>query len=302
MKGRVKPVPCQDSSTEQDGVWKWKICRTHRRGDSSLLCLRFGKSHSACQAAPAGQPVAAGDQQISDVAVMPLMKLTQHSLPHRGPLRASCSAWSTPPPPHMPSCFSPVCFWFDGASNASFILLLYIRVKANQVFVVAKVGHSIQTKAFQSLCLSLMNASMLFFRSCRAEVKGRAEDPSSAWLVDDLTPETGPWSEEGAAHSTLFFLSSFSLSFFFIFFFIFFKSTVWQPPCPAASNRVSVHGEDKPKETRRRKEEEIHRHPSVNSDLATPPRPSRPNTGNMGRKKIQIQRITDERNRQVSAN
>lgn len=39
------------------------------------------ESHSACQAAPTGQPVAAGDQQISDVAVMPLMKLTQHSLP-----------------------------------------------------------------------------------------------------------------------------------------------------------------------------------------------------------------------------
>ncbi|KAM3613918.1 uncharacterized protein V6R79_007045 [Siganus canaliculatus] len=42
--------------------------------------------------ASTGQPVAAGDRQISDVAVMPLMKLTQHSLPPRGPLRASCSA------------------------------------------------------------------------------------------------------------------------------------------------------------------------------------------------------------------
>lgn len=49
----------------------------------------------------AGQPVAAGDQQISDVAVMPLMKLTQHSLPPRRPLRASCSACSTPPSLHV---------------------------------------------------------------------------------------------------------------------------------------------------------------------------------------------------------
>ena len=32
-----------------------------------------------------GQPVAAGDLQISDVAVMALMKLTQHSLPAPGP-------------------------------------------------------------------------------------------------------------------------------------------------------------------------------------------------------------------------
>lgn len=46
-----------------------------------------GKSNLACQATQAGQPVAVGDQQISDVAVMPLMKLTQHSLPLRRPLR-----------------------------------------------------------------------------------------------------------------------------------------------------------------------------------------------------------------------
>lgn len=90
-----------------------KICGIHRRRDSSLLCLRLGNHIRCVRRAPAGQPVAAGDQQISDVAVMPLMKLTQHSLPQRGPLRASCSAWSTTntaPPPHTPSCFSPVCF------------------------------------------------------------------------------------------------------------------------------------------------------------------------------------------------
>ncbi|CAL8358717.1 unnamed protein product [Arctogadus glacialis] len=36
-----------------------------------------------------GRPVAAGDRQISDVAGMALMKLTQHSPPPRGPPRAS---------------------------------------------------------------------------------------------------------------------------------------------------------------------------------------------------------------------
>lgn len=61
---------------------------------SALLAV--GEPRSPCQAGRAGQPVAAGDQQISDVAMMPLMKLTQHSLPPRGPLRGSCSAPQTP--------------------------------------------------------------------------------------------------------------------------------------------------------------------------------------------------------------
>lgn len=91
-------------------------------------------------------------------------------------------------------------------------------MKANQVFVVAKVGHSIQTNKGFSLRLSLMSAFVLFYRSGRAEVKGRAEDLSLAWVVDDLTPETGPWSEESAVHPTLFILSSFSLYFFFFLF------------------------------------------------------------------------------------
>lgn len=69
----------------------------------------IGDSHSACQAAWAGQPVAVGDQQISDVAVMPLMKLTQHSLPTLGPLRASCSACraTNTPTPLTYSSFQP---------------------------------------------------------------------------------------------------------------------------------------------------------------------------------------------------
>lgn len=57
-------------------------------------------------------------------------------------------------------------------------------MKANEVIVVDKVGHSIQTN-------SLMNASVLFFRSFCAKVKGRAQDPSSARVVDDLTATNG---------------------------------------------------------------------------------------------------------------
>lgn len=69
------------------------------------------ESHSACQAAPTGQPVAAGDQQISDVAVMPLMKLTQHSLPSSRapeglPLCMEHGKHSPLPPSSMPSCFN----------------------------------------------------------------------------------------------------------------------------------------------------------------------------------------------------
>lgn len=100
-----------------------KICGIHRRRDSSLLCLRLGNHIQCVRRAPAGQPVAAGDQQISDVAVMPLMKLTQHSLPHRGPLRASCSAWSTTnPPPTARLHVSAQC-----ASNLTAILSLYVQ-------------------------------------------------------------------------------------------------------------------------------------------------------------------------------
>lgn len=102
VKPRLKPVSCQEMSTEQDSVRRWKICRIHRLCDSSPLCLRLGIHIRRVRRPRPGQPVAVGDQQISDVAVMPLMKLTQHSLPPRGPLRASCSACSTTntPTPH----------------------------------------------------------------------------------------------------------------------------------------------------------------------------------------------------------
>ncbi|KAF6734058.1 hypothetical protein FQA47_011462 [Oryzias melastigma] len=52
----------------------------HRNWSESLT------NYVANKAAQPGQPVAVGDLQISDVAVMPLMKLTQHSLPpHKTP-------------------------------------------------------------------------------------------------------------------------------------------------------------------------------------------------------------------------
>uniref|UniRef100_A0AAV2MFS3 Uncharacterized protein n=1 Tax=Knipowitschia caucasica TaxID=637954 RepID=A0AAV2MFS3_KNICA len=61
-----------------------------------------------------GQPVAAGDLQISDVAVMPLMKLTQHSLSLCLPVpwgSLSC------PTPRLPQPCQ-TCAPFTGNSNA----------------------------------------------------------------------------------------------------------------------------------------------------------------------------------------
>lgn len=82
--------------SEETASPDWSTCGTTDRS-FSRLCLRLA---NRIRREAAGQPVAAGDQQISDVAVMPLMKLTQCSLPPHGPLRASCFACSatTPPP------------------------------------------------------------------------------------------------------------------------------------------------------------------------------------------------------------
>lgn len=133
----------------------------------------------------AGQPVAAGDLRISDVAVMPLMKLTQHSLPPCGPPRVSCSARSsikTPPPaaataPHafdlmaipMHSCTIHFCVIHGGQGRAA--------------FVVWKVGHSVQTKLFFIIFLILIKMSVLFCRSCPSNAKRRAVQPQRWWPV-----------------------------------------------------------------------------------------------------------------------
>lgn len=119
------------------------------------------------------------------------MKLTQYSLPPRGPLRASCSACSTTNPP-TPSHFSPMCFWFDRASDTSLHHLFSCcmqGVKAKTVFVVSNMGHRIQTKPLclfsEFLSLNLMNTSVLFSGAAQLRWRGRQRIP--------VQPECG-WS------------------------------------------------------------------------------------------------------------
>lgn len=69
----------------------------------------------------------------------------------------------------MPSCFSSACFWFDGAWNALLHHLFSYciwGVNANTDFVIALVGHSIQTKyllPFQIPSLSVCWMPLCFF-------------------------------------------------------------------------------------------------------------------------------------------
>lgn len=101
-------VPDSDLVPVRTVVWNRMASGNGKHVESTRWTLRLpsvlpsvGESHSPCQAAPAGQPVAAGDQQISDVAVMPLMKLTQRSLPHCGPPRGRKHSYSPPTGLHV---------------------------------------------------------------------------------------------------------------------------------------------------------------------------------------------------------
>ena len=127
-----RTAPRRETGSEQDAVLgeNGRDPRTRGPGDSSPPGPpRPGIRIRRVRRARPGQPVAAGDRQISDVAVMPLMKLTQHSLPTRGPpgglmlcvyhgkhsrpqphhVSTQCASDLTAPPMHRCIVYSLVC-------------------------------------------------------------------------------------------------------------------------------------------------------------------------------------------------
>lgn len=101
LKPRLRPGSCQDGSLEQEA----KYVESTDAATPLRSAFSWGIAFAVSDA-PAGQPVAAGDQQISDVAVMPLMKLTQRSLPHCGPPRGRKHSYS----PRQAFVFQPSVF------------------------------------------------------------------------------------------------------------------------------------------------------------------------------------------------
>lgn len=125
LKPRLRPGSCQDGSLEQDSIWKWKTCRIHTLDAATPLRSAFswgiafavsgGPGRAAgCRGRPADQWCGGDASNEADTAQPPSLWAPE------GPQTLLL-------PPDGPSCFSPVCFRFDGTLNASFILLLYIR-------------------------------------------------------------------------------------------------------------------------------------------------------------------------------